>query len=108
MSDNKDGVIVLFSAKAKPGKEKELRDVLVSGITASRHDEGNISYEMHEVVGDATTFIFYERWISQEALDAHLATPAIQKLVAKAPELIEGNFQDGMKHLKKLRPAPAS
>jgi quinol monooxygenase YgiN len=105
MAGDKDGVIVLYTAKAKSGKEKELREALISGITGSRHDEGNISYELHEVVGDSETFIFYEQWISQAALDAHLETPALKKLKEMAPELMEGNFEAGMKLLKKLRPA---
>jgi quinol monooxygenase YgiN len=106
MAEDKDGVIVLYTAKAKPGKEKELREMLVSGITGSRHDEGNISYELHEVVGDPATFIFYEQWISQAALNAHLETPALKKLKEEAPDLIEGGFEAGMRLLKKLRPAP--
>jgi quinol monooxygenase YgiN len=107
MAEDKDGVVVLYTAKAKPGKEKELREALIAGITSSRHDQGNISYELHEVVGDSTTFIFYEQWISEEALDAHLETPALKRLQAKAPDLIEGSFEAGLKLLKKLRPAPA-
>ncbi len=106
MAEDKDGVIVLYTAKAKAGKEEELREALLSGITSSRHDEGNISYELHEVSGDPGTFIFYEQWISQAALDAHLETPALKKLKEKAPELIEGGFEAGMKLLRKLRPAP--
>ncbi len=85
MAGDKDGVIVLYTAKAKSGKEKELREALISGITGSRHDEGNISYELHEVVGDSETFIFYEQWISQAALDAHLETPALKKLKEMGP-----------------------
>ncbi len=107
MAGNTDGVVVLYTAKAKPGKERELRKALVEGITGSRHDEGNISYELHEVAGDPATFVIYEQWISQEALDAHLATPPLQQLKARADELMEGGFDADLKLLKKLRPQPA-
>jgi quinol monooxygenase YgiN len=107
MAQDTDGVVVLYTAKAKAGKEKEPREALIAGITGSRHDPGNISYELHEVAGDPSTFIFYEQWISQEALDAHLKTLALKQLKAKAPELMEGGFEAGLKLLKKLRPAPS-
>ena len=107
MPENHDGVVVLYEAKAKPGKEAELRAMLVAGVTGSRHDEGNVSYELHEVAGDPTRFVLYEQWIAEEALQAHLETPPLQKLKAKADELIEGGFEAGMRKLKKLRPVPA-
>ena len=108
MAADQDGVVLLYRAKAKPGKEAELREMLVSGVTGSRHDAGNITYEVHELADDPATLVIYEQWISQEALDAHLETPPLQKLKAKADELMEGGFEAGMLKLKKLRPAPAA
>jgi quinol monooxygenase YgiN len=99
-----EGVVLHYTAKARPGKEKELRDGLINLITASRHDSGNITYELHEVIGDPTTLILYEQWTSQEALDAHLETPLLLSFRAVADELIEGGFAIGMKKLRKLRP----
>jgi quinol monooxygenase YgiN len=106
MAENTDGVVLMYTAKAKPGKEEELRKFLVSAVTGSRHDPGNISYELHEVEDEPGTFIFYEQWISQELLDAHIRTPALQQFVARADELMGYPFEAGMKRLKKLRPDP--
>ena len=106
MAENTDGVVVLFTAKAKPGKERELKKLFVEAVTGSRHDPGNISYEVHEVEGDASTIILYEQWISPELLEAHLAGPALKDLAVKAADLMEGSFESGMKKLKKLRPDP--
>ena len=106
MPENTDGVVVLYTAKAKPGKEHELKKFLVSLVTASRHDPGNISYELHEVEGEPGTFIFYEQWISQELLDAHTQTPGLKEFAARAEELMGQPFEAGMKKLIKLRPDP--
>ncbi len=108
MSDNTDGVVVLYTAKAKPGKEQELHEALVAGVTGSRHDPGCVSYELHAVVDDPSTFVLYEQWISEELLDAHLASPPLRALRSRADDLIEGGFEVGMRHLKKLRPKPAN
>jgi quinol monooxygenase YgiN len=106
MAENTDGVVLLYTAKAKPGKEHELKKFLVSLVTASRHDPGNISYELHEVADDPSTFIFYEQWISQDLLDAHTETPGLQEFKRRAEELMTHPFEAGMKLLKKLRPDP--
>ena len=101
-----DGVVLMYTAKAKPGKEEELRKFLVRLVTGSRHDPGNISYELHEVESEPGTFIFYEQWISQDLLDAHTETPGLKEFAARADELMGYPFEEGMKKLKKLRPDP--
>ena len=106
MAENTDGVVVLFTVKAKPGRERELKKLLVSLVTGSRHDPGNILYELHEVEGDPSTVVLYEQWISDELPQAHLKTKPLQALQAQAGDLIEGSFEDGLKKLKKLRPDP--
>jgi quinol monooxygenase YgiN len=107
MAHNTDGVVLLYTAKARPGKEQELRKLLVSLVTGSRHDPGNISYELHEVEGEPGTFLFYEEWISEELLQAHTQTPPLQEFAARAEELMGRPFAQGMQKLKKLRPDPA-
>ena len=83
-----------------------MKKAFVELVTASRHDPGNISHELHEVENDPSTIILYEQWISQELLDAHLKTPPLKDLQAKADDLMEGRFEAGMKTQKKLRPDP--
>ncbi len=106
MAESTDGVVLLYTAKAKPGKEHELKKFLVSLVTGSRHDPGNISYELHEVADDPSTFMFYEQWISEEALEAHTKTAPLQEFAARAGELMTHPFEAGMQKLKKLRPDP--
>lgn len=104
MAENTDGVVLLYTAKAKPGKERELKKALAELVTGSRHDPGNIVYELHEVEDAPSTIVLYEQWISQKLLDAHLKTILLQRLQAKATDLMEGSFEAGMKKLRKLRP----
>ncbi len=106
MAEDTDGVVLLYTAKAGPGKEQELKKFLVSLVTGSRHDAGNISYELHEVADEPSTFMFYEQWISQAALDAHTKTPPLKEFAARAEELMTHPFEVGMKKLRKLRPDP--
>ncbi len=104
MSKQADGVLLMFTATAKPGKEKELKALFVSVITGSRHDAGNLFYELHEVEGDPASIVLYEWWVSEEHLQAHMGSSALMSLQETVPELMQGKFEDGQKRLIRLRP----
>ncbi len=106
MSEQKNPVVVLYTAKAKPSKEQELRDLFTNMVTGSRNDPGCISYELHEVEEDPSTFIIYEQWMTADLLASLLDTAPLRELRVRAGELIEGGFEAGMRHLKRLRPQP--
>ena len=40
-------------------------------VDATRKEEGNISYELHQDIANPKTYVFIEVWKSQEAIDAH-------------------------------------
>ena len=82
-----------------------MKACLTRAATPSRHDAGCIDYEPHEVDGQPGTFVFYERWIGREALDAHLHAPRMQELVPQLLELMEGSIEDGIRLLQPFRPA---
>jgi quinol monooxygenase YgiN len=99
-------VTLLWEARAKPGKEAEMKSFITAQVTASRHDAGNIEYEAHEVEGQPGAFIIFERWESREALEGHLQAPRVQELVvSKLLELMEGTVEDGIRVLQPFRPA---
>lgn len=69
--------------KAQPGTEEEAAEILRSLIEPSRKDAGCISYDMHINASDSGEFMFYEKWESQEALDAHMQTPHVKDALGK-------------------------
>ncbi|MFF9688439.1 putative quinol monooxygenase [Streptomyces sp. NPDC014623] len=98
-------VTVLWEARAKSGKEAEMRAFMTTAVTASRHDAGNIDYEAHQVEGEPGTFVIFERWESREALEGHLQAPRMQDLVPRLLELMDGSIEDGIRFLQPFRPA---
>ena len=104
MSERRDGILLLFTAKAKPGKERELKKLFVSVITSSRHDSGNLFYELHEAEDDPTSIVLYEWWVSEEYLQAHMKTAPLLALKKDVEFLMEGRFEDGQTRLRRLRP----
>lgn len=98
-------VTVIWEAKAKAGKEADLKAFITAAVTPSRNDVGNIDYEAHEVEGQPGSFVIYERWETRAHLDAHLGAPRMQELVPQMLELIEGSIEDGIRLLRPFRPA---
>src|ERR1700730_5437578 len=66
---------VVAQLKARPGKEDELRRVLLTLIEPTRAEEGCVHYDLHVHATDPSRFVFYENWTSREHLDRHLSSP---------------------------------
>ena len=76
-------VTLTASVKARPGQEDAVKEALLSLVEPTRKEPGCLLYNLHQSKADPTQFMFYERWASQEALDAHGKTPHMRALGAK-------------------------
>jgi quinol monooxygenase YgiN len=86
--DDRSLLVVAATITAQPGKEQEVKELLSSIVKPTLAEDGCVGYALHQGVADPATFVFYENWVSQAALDAHLAGPTIsQGLVALGPLL---------------------
>src|SRR5258708_2783071 len=84
---------VIAAFQARPGKEAELREVLISLIAPTRKEAGCVNYDCHQSPDDASKFLFHENWASKAHLDAHLAAPHVQALLTRVGELCTGHPQ---------------
>lgn len=75
--------------KAKRGKERGLREVLLALIQPTHAEEGCLQYDLHQSTEDPTLFLFYENWAGEKPLTAHFQTPHVQTALARAAELLE-------------------
>jgi quinol monooxygenase YgiN len=83
-SEGPKGAVTLTAmVKAKPGQEGAVKEALLSLVEPTRKEPGCLVYNLHQSIGDPTLFMFYERWSSQEALDAHGKTPHMRALGEK-------------------------
>src|ERR1700753_3907029 len=83
-------VTVIATFQAKPGKEAELRKVLVSLIAPTHKEAGCVNYDLHVFTEDPGKFLFHENWTSKAHLDAHLKNTHIQVLMSRLEELCVG------------------
>ncbi len=84
-------IVVVGSFTARPGREREAADAFVALMEPTHQEDGCILYALHQGADDPRRLAFVERWSSREALEAHLASPHIQEVLARAEEL----FSDG-------------
>jgi len=65
----------------KPEYTEDLAAQFKELVKASRAEEGNISYDLHQEIGKPNHFVFVESWKSQAAIDAHNASEHFQGFV---------------------------
>lgn len=76
MSDS--SIILTSVVEAAAGREQELAVMLSKLVGPSRSEPGCLCYELNTSQEKPGTFLFYEKFASQSALDDHLNTPHFQ------------------------------
>ncbi|WP_405827712.1 putative quinol monooxygenase [Streptomyces sp. NBC_00105] len=80
------------TARPKPERAEELKQLLLSFIEPTRQESGCLQYHFHEDRGDPGVFVFYEAWRSQADLDAHLALPHMQAFWEQRMDYLESDL----------------
>lgn len=81
-------ITILATLQAKPNMGEQLEQHLKKMLSASRKEEGCISYTLHRVNEQPDTFVFYESWENQLALEAHTASPHYQSYRTDTAQLL--------------------
>ena len=82
-------VTLIAKLKAKPGKEALLAEECMKIVKEVREKEKNcLMYVPHISIENPAVIIFVEKYVDQEALEAHFQTPYFKALVEKFGELL--------------------
>ena len=79
---------IVAQLKAKPGKERELQQVLQALIEPTRHEQGIINYDMHVSNEDPGLFLFYENWRTKDEWERHMKSPHLEAFAKRNNELV--------------------
>lgn len=82
-------VVVVGSFTAQAGKEAEAVEAFESLVEPTHREEGCVLYALHQGVDDPRRLAFVERWASRESHSAHMSSPHVQGVLARAEELFE-------------------
>ena len=90
-------VRVIASLVAKPEFIAEVKAAVHQVIEPSREEKGNLQYDLHAESGQKGSFVFFERWASDDALEKHNKTGHFNEFV----KAIEGKLES--LEIKKLK-----
>lgn len=82
-------VRIVATLIAKPEHKAATHSAVERVVEPSRQEMGNIQYDLHEEIGHKGTYVFFEVWASQEAVDRHNSTVHFQNFV----EEVEGKLE---------------
>ena len=83
-------LIVLGDATAAPGRRDELVAAAREVASATRSDEGCVSYGFFADVEDGDRILSVEIWADRASLDAHMTHDHTQQFLRVAPGLVAG------------------
>ncbi|GFZ48066.1 hypothetical protein JCM24511_05814 [Saitozyma sp. JCM 24511] len=82
------GFIVLASMRARPGRVRDIIDLLKSVVAASRSEKGTIQYQLAEGIDDPDEIRLWEEYASEEAFLSHKDSQYFQAFADSMGELI--------------------
>ena len=88
MAQSKSDLIVIASAKAKPGKEAALEQALLQAAKPTREQPGCVSFSLFSSVDDPSVIIGFERWASVKDHEKHLQGAHVQTLMSQMMEIL--------------------
>ena len=83
---------VILHLTARPETADKLKAVLLEVAKHSRTEKGCISYQILQNVTDPLSFTTLEEWVSETAIDQHMAQPHTQKAFAEGVPLLAKEF----------------
>jgi quinol monooxygenase YgiN len=81
-------VYVFATLTAAPGRGTALRLALEELVAATHKEPGNQVYQLYEAAEAPGTFLVYEAYKDQAAVDAHMGSPHFQAALAAAGPLL--------------------
>ena len=81
-------VIVIARVRPRPDARQDFQALLDEVQEASRAEEGCIAYGYYAELSDPDSLVAVEEWRDMAALEEHLRTPHVAKLLAALPDNI--------------------
>jgi len=75
---------------AKPGKEDQLKALLIAMVPPARRELGCYQYDLLLNASDAREFCFVEKWDGNPALDQHVDSKYFKTGLTNVEDLVEG------------------
>jgi quinol monooxygenase YgiN len=88
MKSSTTDLIVIASAKAKPGKEADLERALREAAGPTRQQPGCVEFRLLRMAGAHHTLLGFERWASEADHQKHLQGAHVQRLMQRMGDIL--------------------
>ena len=88
MKTSKSDLVVIASAKAKPGKEADLEGALREAAGPTRRQPGCVEFRLLRMAGAPATIVGFERWASEADHQKHLQGAHVQRLMQRMADIL--------------------
>lgn len=92
----KNKITLIVPIESKPDTRDTVRKRLLEMAELTRKETGNINYILHEITEKPGSFVIYENWRDQAALNFHMNQDYLKRFLADAESLlaedIKGTF----------------
>jgi quinol monooxygenase YgiN len=100
-------IALVVNFEVKPGTEAEFEKIFRRSVTCSRLEPGHITFNVHKILGTERSYVLYEIWRNEDAVNSHFARPYTVALFSMfdrnlARPLSEG----GLKFVQDFDPQP--
>jgi quinol monooxygenase YgiN len=85
---NADSLTVTAQIKAKPDKESQVRQELLSLVAPSRKHVGCLNYDLHQALDNHELFLLHENWITEAHLEQHMQQPDVKAVLARLSPIV--------------------
>jgi quinol monooxygenase YgiN len=76
-------IVILATARAKPGREADLEAALREVAAPTRAQKGCLQFELYRPPQDPGTIVAFEHWASSEDHQQHLQGDHLKRLMAR-------------------------
>ncbi len=106
-------VTLVVNFEVKSGAEAEFEKVFRRSVTCSRLEPGNVTFNVHKILGAERSYVLYEIWRDDIAVKSHFARPYTVALFSMfernlARPLSEGGLRFVQDLQPQARTAPAT
>ena len=86
----KTDIIIIATATALPGKEKQLEKALRDVANPTREQKGSVEFNLFRSKENPAVIVGLERWSSEEDHDKHLQGDHVKALFAAMADVLAG------------------
>lgn len=102
-------VALVVNFEVKPGAELEFERVFRRSVTCSRLEPGNIAFNVHKILGSDRSYVLYEVWRNEAAVNSHFARPYTVALFSMFDRnLVHPITEGGLRFVQDLAPQTRS